>query len=36
MRRDDLAATYRAYIDCLNRQDWTNLGQFVHDEVRYN
>lgn len=36
MHRKDPAATYRAYIDCLNRQDWANLGQFVHDGVHYN
>lgn len=36
MHHNDLAATYRAYIDCLNRQDWANLAHFVHDEVRYN
>jgi steroid delta-isomerase-like uncharacterized protein len=27
---------YRGYLDCLNRQDWSTLGQFVHDDVRYN
>ena len=31
-----LSAIYRDYIDCLNRQDWPELGHFVHDEVRYN
>jgi predicted ester cyclase len=31
-----LAELYRAYIDCLNRQDWANLGDFVHDEARHN
>jgi predicted ester cyclase len=31
-----LADTYRAYIDCLNRQDWQNLGQFVADDARHN
>ena len=30
---DDL---YRAYIDCLNRQDWDELGQYVDDEVEHN
>lgn len=30
MTRDRLAERYRAYIDCLNRQDWARLGdQFV-------
>jgi predicted ester cyclase len=36
MTRDDLANLYRAYIACLNRQDWPSLGQFVHDEVAHN
>jgi predicted ester cyclase len=36
MRKADLAKVYRNYIDCLNRQDWKNLAQFVDDEVRYN
>jgi predicted ester cyclase len=31
-----LSATYREYIDCLNRQDWAELEQFVHAEVHYN
>jgi predicted ester cyclase len=31
-----LAILYRAYIDCLNRQDWANLGNYVDDEVRHN
>ena len=31
-----LAEVYRGYIDCLNRQDWTMLGQFVGDDVIYN
>ncbi|WP_374312891.1 ester cyclase [Dongia sp.] len=32
----DIAETYRAYIACLNKQDWGNLGGFVGDEVRHN
>lgn len=32
----DLSRLYREYIDCLNRQDWPNLGRFVADDVRYN
>ena len=28
--------TYRDYITCLNNQDWTNLDQFVHDDVHHN
>ncbi len=27
---------YRAYIACLNRQDWPALQRFVHDEVVHN
>jgi predicted ester cyclase len=30
-----LAQRYRAYIACLNRQDWPNLHQFVTD-ARHN
>ena len=36
MTKADLSEIYREYIACLNRQDWPNLGQFVHEEVRYN
>lgn len=36
MTRDDLASLYRGYIDCLNAQDWPNLGRFVHDDVEHN
>ena len=36
MTGDDLANLYRAYIACLNRQDWAALGQFVHDDVAHN
>ncbi|CAB3731847.1 ester cyclase [Paraburkholderia rhynchosiae] len=32
----DLSGIYRSYITCLNRQDWQNLQQFVHDDVYYN
>ena len=31
-----LSTIYRQYIDCLNRQDWVGLEQFVHSEVHYN
>src|ERR1700760_2969137 len=31
-----LADLYRAYLDCLNRQDWADLGQFVADDARHN
>ncbi|OLU29117.1 ester cyclase [Pseudomonas sp. PA27(2017)] len=36
MTEQDLPTVYRAYIDCLNRQDWANLGQFVQDDVVHN
>ena len=36
MTRQELADAYRAYIDCLNRQDWPNLDRFVHDEAIHN
>ncbi|WP_027998583.1 ester cyclase [Sinorhizobium arboris] len=31
-----LKAFYRAYIDCLNRQDWNELGRYVADDARHN
>jgi predicted ester cyclase len=31
-----LSDLYRAYIDCLNRQDWAQLGSYVDDEVEHN
>ncbi|MCR4266589.1 ester cyclase [Nitratireductor sp. ZSWI3] len=36
MPHGQLSDLYRNYIDCLNRQDWMNLGQFVDDKVHYN
>jgi steroid delta-isomerase-like uncharacterized protein len=36
MNKIDLSNVYRGYIACLNRQDWPQLGQFVHDDVYYN
>lgn len=32
----ELADIYRAYISCLNEQDWPRLGQFVHDDATHN
>ncbi|MBR8006866.1 ester cyclase [Burkholderia vietnamiensis] len=29
MTESDLAIRYRAYIECLNRQDWAALGDYV-------
>ena len=36
MTKAELSDVYRRYIACLNKQDWPTLGQFVHDDVRYN
>jgi len=36
MTKADPSDIYRDYIACLNKQDWPNLGQFVHKEVCYN
>lgn len=36
MTKTELDAVYRAYIACLNRQDWPSLGQFVHDDAHHN
>lgn len=36
MTPDELSERYAAYLDCLNRQDWDTLGQFVHTDVDYN
>ncbi|MBC9177764.1 ester cyclase [Pseudoroseomonas ludipueritiae] len=27
---------YRAYIDCLNRRDWAELGRYVGGDVEHN
>jgi predicted ester cyclase len=36
MTKAELSQVYRDYIACLNKQDWLNLEQFVHDEVYSN
>ena len=36
MDKIDLSTVYRGYIACLNKQDWLQLGQFVHEDVHYN
>ena len=36
MTSTSLSDLYRAYIDCLNRRDWEELGQYVDDEVEHN
>lgn len=32
----DLEDVYRAYIACLNAQDWGRLGEYVHAEANHN
>ena len=36
MIKSDLADIYRAYIACLNKQDWSRLDRFVHGEAHHN
>jgi predicted ester cyclase len=36
MPNSDFSSVYKDYIACLNAQDWSRLGQFVHDQVHYN
>lgn len=36
MTKDELAAHYLAYLDCLNRQDWEALGDFVAGDATHN
>jgi len=36
MTKTDLSVVYRGYIACLNKQNWSKLEQFVHDDVHYN
>jgi predicted ester cyclase len=36
MSKDALAGTYRAYIACLNAQDWPKLGRFVQEDAAHN
>lgn len=36
MEANELSRRYRAYIDCLNRQDWARLGDFVHADASHN
>jgi predicted ester cyclase len=33
---EELRDRYRGYIDCLNRQDWPHLRDYVGDEVQRN
>lgn len=36
MTKGELSDIYRAYIACLNKQDWRDLARFVHADVHYN
>ena len=36
MTRTELSELYRAYIACLNAQDWPSLGRFVAEDARHN
>ncbi|MCS0503163.1 ester cyclase [Ancylobacter mangrovi] len=36
MTRDELCATYRGYIACLNARELDRLGTFVDEAVEYN
>ena len=36
MTKTTLSDIYGEYIACLNKQDWTRLEQFVHNQVYYN
>jgi predicted ester cyclase len=36
MTKAELSEIYRAYVACLNRRAWGELGQFVHDEASRN
>jgi hypothetical protein len=36
MTQTALPDLYRAYIACLNRQDWPNLHRFVAEDARHN
>jgi predicted ester cyclase len=36
MTTEELRERYLGYIDCLNRQDWAHLGDYIADEVQRN
>lgn len=36
MPNRNLSEIYRAYLACLNTQDWASLGDYVGEEVAYN
>jgi predicted ester cyclase len=34
--KDELSRARQAYVQCLNRRDWSRLGDHVADEAQYN
>ncbi|MDE1167801.1 MAG: ester cyclase [Pseudomonas sp.] len=36
MSTPDLRNVYQGYIQCLNQQNWSALGDFVSNDVHYN
>jgi predicted ester cyclase len=36
MTKEGLRDRYHGYIDCLNRQDWRHLGDYVAESVQRN
>jgi predicted ester cyclase len=36
MTKEDLRDRYHGYLDCLNRQDWRHLGDYVAESVQRN
>ncbi|MDX1890526.1 ester cyclase [Mycolicibacterium sp. 050158] len=36
MSQDDLVDVYRKYLACLNERRWSDLGDFVAEELSYN
>ncbi|WP_077001181.1 ester cyclase [Variovorax sp. KK3] len=36
MTKAEMLRVYHAYIECLNRQDWAELGRYVADDAMHN
>lgn len=36
MTAAELRTIYLGYLDCLNAQDWSRLGEFVHETATHN
>jgi predicted ester cyclase len=36
MTGGELRRNYQGYLACLNRKDWSSLGEFVHEAVIHN